>query len=66
MITLEKDFTGKICENCHLLQPIAYKTLAKDGNIVIYVYCANHDICYNALQQAASLRLKEERDKIDE
>lgn len=60
MIKLEKDFIGKVCEQCHLLHPSTYKVLDEDNNIIIHIDCVNHDICYNTLSQAASLRSKGE------
>ena len=60
MIKLEKNFIGKACETCHMLQAYAYKNLDDNGNIIVNVGCLNHDICYNALEQDKKIRLKED------
>ena len=56
MIKLEKNFIGKVCETCHMLQPYTYKILDDNGNIIINVGCVNHDICYNALEQDQKIK----------
>ena len=61
MIKLEKEFTGEICEHCHELTPICYKTL-NSNNIEIRVRCDNSYICKNALFLATGQKLKGERE----
>ena len=41
MIKLEKEFIGEICEKCHELTPICYKTLNSNNDIEIRVRCNN-------------------------
>lgn len=61
MIKLEKNFIGEVCETCHMLQAYTYKNLDDNGNIIVNVSCVNYDICYNALEQARRIMLKEDK-----
>ena len=63
MIKLEKEFIGEICENCHELTPICYKTLNSNNDIEIRVRCGNSYICKNALFLAADQKLKGEENE---
>ena len=61
MIKLEKEFIGKICETCHELNPICYKTLNSNNDIEIHVKCGNSYICKNALFLEASQKMNENK-----